>query len=258
MWNANCIVRGNTIYADKVVGDVGWANKGGTRDAQIYNNIVRVTTSGSYGIVAGGCSGDAFFFDTTAQIEAYNTVIYNNVIINDFGSSGPDTPAIWFRGSSNAKAFNNVIINMDPVQMFRSCSSVGFTNLNPTFINNIAMGANTYGVGSGYQGNLTYFTGTKTIDYNLFYQFTGGVPTQAHPVTGNPLFVNPISDWHLQAGSPAIGAGSVVTATGYGGSSISVSTDKAGLTRTSPWNLGIYSSSGDTTPPARPTGLRVQ
>ena len=52
-----------------------------------------------------------------------------------------------------------------------------------------------------------------TITNNLFYNGTGSTSWDSHPILGNPLFVSTTKpDFHLQSGSPAIGAGSTTVA----------------------------------------------
>ena len=75
--------------------------------------------------------------------------------------------------------------------------------------------------------------------------------------------MNPVSDWHLQAGSPAIGTGTVVTMSAYPSGATVVNQAKDGVTRPagSAWDLGIYQTNGvagDTNPPSTPVNLRVQ
>ncbi|MDB5855705.1 MAG: uncharacterized protein JWR22_3746, partial [Herminiimonas sp.] len=59
-------------------------------------------------------------------------------------------------------------------------------------------------------------------------------------VTGDPMFVNQASDWHLKAGSPAMNMGAAASITGFDGVAIDVSHDRVGVVRTAPWDLGIY------------------
>jgi hypothetical protein len=67
-------------------------------------------------------------------------------------------------------------------------------------------------------------------------------------VVGDPLFVNPgAGDYHVQTGSPAIGAGVNLSS--------SFTTDYAGTTRTPPWTIGAYQFGGASLP--APTNFRV-
>src|SRR5205823_13513364 len=59
-------------------------------------------------------------------------------------------------------------------------------------------------------------------------------PGQSHAVVGDPQFVNPISDWHLQTGSAASGAGDPLTVPAYGGGMTDVSQNVDGMIRRAP------------------------
>ena len=79
-------------------------------------------------------------------------------------------------------------------------------NTNPTFKNNILTAPS----GGGAVNSPGYWDGKYSnliMSHNNFYGHTSGVPAQTNPINGNPLFVNPASDWHLQTGSPAINSG---------------------------------------------------
>ena len=110
---------------------------------------------------------------------------------------------------------------------------------NATFKNNILVAnGKTNDATNGFSG--WGGTGTTTVDYNLFYGYSNGVPSQTQAISGNPLFVNPASDWHLQGGSPALGTGTVGTMPAYLGGILDISKNKDGAPRTTPWSLGAY------------------
>lgn len=230
------------------------SGKGGVRDMQIYGNIVHMTTvrmgnpSWQLGLSCGQVSGVQWDYDPSTAWEAYNCVAYNNVIINETGAAS--VIGMMSQGATDSAFYNNILIN---ATYYNGKGGGGNYPRNITLKNNIFL----CGGGSAIGGSVT---GTFTADYNNFYNCSGA-PSQAHPITGDPRFVNSASDWHLQAGSPALGSGVAVTFSGYNGSGpIDVSKDKDGVTRTVPWSLGIYrgsSSSADTTPPPAPTGFRV-
>jgi hypothetical protein len=224
--NKGTIFRKNTVkpypgrYSIAVIG------KGGVRDFQAYNNIVYMGSSHE-GIVLGGNS--CCIYDSSGY-EAFNSVAYNNVVIKTDGGA---SAALTMYGAKDSSFFNNIVIG-------------GFINLvksggdgnpqaphNPTFKNNIidCRGANA-------KAGVTP-TGTLTIDYNNFYNCTG-IPIQTHTISGNPNFVNPASDWHLQSDSPAIGAGIPTSQAAYSGETIPTNKNFEGITRAVPWNLGIY------------------
>jgi hypothetical protein len=54
-------------------------------------------------------------------------------------------------------------------------------------------------------------SGVGTITKNLWFNGTGNPSVDTAPVIADPLFVTPGADFHLQANSPAIGAGSANT-----------------------------------------------
>jgi hypothetical protein len=229
--NANTIIRYNKVFGTDVWGSSIFG-KGGVRNMQVYGNIVK----NGAGILLGGDGWTApapgtYDFDNPAI--AYNSVAYNNVVINDSPNTGK---GIGMAGAENSAIYNNVIIG-GGVYLWSGYSNRDLKSENPKVVNNIVVcnGAGATSGGAGWE-----WSGTAVIDYNLFYNCPSGVPTQAHPRTGNPNFVNSASDWHLQPGSPAIGTGIPVTMPGYGGGNIDVNKNFDGVNRTTPWNLGIY------------------
>jgi chitodextrinase len=213
------------------------------RNTEIYNNIVYVPET-TMGIVIGGCCPGPFVWDIPSNIQAYNTVAYNNVVIG-LGNGSGNGIGMW--SAKDSSIYNNVVIN---AKLYLDNGGSGAFPVNPTFKNNI-VSCNGHALYGGSNGGWSY-TGTMTFDYNNIHNCTGSVPSQAHAITGDPNFVNWASDWHLQAGSPAIGAGTPVTMTGYNGEAISVSMDRAGLVRAVPWDLGIYNAQGSLPPPPTP------
>lgn len=250
--NRQSILRNNIFYRGGAVGTYIVA-KGGVRDSEIYNNVIHMNYSNwATGIQAGGATGDpSWFFDPNACVESYNLSIYNNVII----SEATNNYGFVARSDRNSKFFNNVLIgNMVAITFQRGGVSQSPASYNPYFVNNIIKGTGS----SPFTGNLTDYAGTRTIDYNNIYGYSG-VPMQNNAVTGAPLFLNETSDWHVQPNSPTLNAGMTVTQTRYHGGSPIVNLDKDGRPRTSPWDLGIYGTTNvsDTTPPAPPANLRV-
>lgn len=224
------IVRNNSV-------DTGGPNgtyiltKGGGRDIAIYNNTVRLTKPTSNGgILIGGSSGNQWTYDPSTGTEAYNVAVYNNIVINETGS--PQT-GLAMRGAKDSLFFNNIVVGAF-LQMTLGGASGQLmpSNANPRFLNNLVTCQ-----GGPSMGSWLY-TGTVTVDYNNFFNCTS-IPGQAHPVSGDPRFVS-ASDYHLQAGSPALGTGTAVTVVPFAGSALDVSKNKDGVTRTSPWNLGLY------------------
>ncbi len=240
----NCIIRNGVTRTDGTAN--GILAKGGARNFQTYGNLVYLDTAAfSYGIRMGGCTGDAFFFDTAAKIECYNCVAYSNVIINRNGSA--TNRLFQFRSASNSKIFNNVGINGVPLEMSRSCATSPPSNANPTFSNNILV--DTPG-GTGYSmGPITDYSGTFTHSHNNYHGFTSP-SAQSNAVTGDPLFANINSDWTSQEGSSSIDAGATITMSAYPSGSTTVTTTKDGATRAGTWDLGPHEWGG--APPSPP------
>jgi len=166
---------------------------------------------------------------------------------------------LGLRACQNCSLFNNVVMGG---QIMMTPNGVGTNNLNPTWKNNIVTCGPNGAATSSFNGWATYATGVLTVDFNDFFSCTSGVPSQTHPVTGNPLFVNAASDWHLQTGSPAINAGTPITNIArYGGgtfSGLNVTMDGVLRPVGSNWDLGVYEfGANDTAPPSTPKNLRV-
>jgi len=242
----------NVIRNNEIIGGDAWGAslvaKGGARNFEAYNNVVHIQSVWGQGIVLGGTTGTQWLYDPSSGIEAYNSVAYNNVVINE--ASGTAL-SYGMMGATDSALFNNVM--KGGTLYLQGSGGSGKTPVNPTIKNNIftCTGAQVLGQWS--------YTGQLSLDYNNFFNCSG-VPTQAHPITGDPMFVNPSADWHLAPGSPAINSGTSVEVRGFKGEALTVNRDKDGKTRTTPWDLGIYetnSVTGDTTPPNAPSNLRL-
>jgi hypothetical protein len=236
---------GNMFRNNTIIGGDAWGSslvaKGGVRNFQAYNNVVRIRTVGGVGLVLGGITGTQWLYDPSSGVEAYNSVAYNNVVINESGGSAD---SLGMMGAKDSALFNNVVIGGS--LMLRA----GYTSTNtsnPTIKNNILVCS-----GGDAVRQLTY-TGTLNLDYNNFHD-CANVPSQMHPITGDPLFIDPGKDWHVISGSPAIKSGTAITITGYKGEALTVNQDQDGKVRTTPWDLGVYASSAtsEITSAARP------
>lgn len=234
----NIIVRRNLITCCGGAWGHSIITKGGGKNVLVYQNTVNAPTQNGWGILLGGSNAS-----DSPQQECFNCIAFNNVI-----RVSANFRTMGFQGCKDCTFFNNVAFGGAMGMNTAPTSS----NINNTWKNNIldCQGSNA----------TESLQNTYTIDYNLFYNCTG-VPQQAHPVTGNPLFVNSSSDWHLSTGSPAIRAGTAITARGYNGEVLVANFDWDGKQRTDPWDLGIYATSGQTadlTPPSPPSNLRLQ
>jgi hypothetical protein len=241
----NVIFRNNTINLLHInsVYDPAINLKGGARNAQVYKNTVNVypdSTGWEVAIDLGSGSG-CCWYDSSTHYEGYNLVAYDNIVV-DQTSSGHGT-SLDFRGCVDCWFIHNVAMNWVQVGL-QNGSENGFPPnplpSNPHWIDNIFLGNNH--IAQGDFGSLSGgFSGTLFVDYNDWYNYSSGVPSQTHAVTGNPLFVNPPSDFHLQTASPAIDTGTLqLTIPAYGGGTIDISLDYAGVARVAPADLGIY------------------
>jgi len=227
----------NRTFADGIVA------KGGTRSARIFNNYIHAdAASGSVsiqgGIYLGGFScatPDCGVYDPSGY-EAYNSVAFNNVVVSDPGLM---YYALLIEGCTECAFLNNVTIGARWGMMTVHGGGISegwswnvLTN-NPRFQNNIVQGATVSAA------NFQDIQGTLSLDYNLFYN-SPSPPSQPHGVYANPQFVNILSDWHLLPTSPALGAGTVTTFTGWSGETIDISHDRVGLLRIPPWSIGVF------------------
>lgn len=214
----------NNIVRPRGGSAAGIIAKGGSRSFQAYNNIVYQSDNWLGLILGGSPPGPSYpvFAPGGETIACYNCLAYNNVVINQ--GSHPSALSLGTMGAHNSALFNNVVINGPLTTLDDSRGN--------TFKNNIV-------VCNGKAALRDWNDASAILDYNNFNNCSGA-PSQAHPINGDPLFVDPSSDWRLQTGSPAIGAGTPVSFTGYGGEVIDVSSDKDGLVRAAPWDIGIH------------------
>jgi hypothetical protein len=196
---------------------------------------------------------------------ATTITIKNNLFINLVHGWGVQCDSGSF--CNGVKIWHNTFTGTNSAQPGQIL--IGDPHNNWDIANNISYQPGT-GIGCGAlctNGFLAFSnsSGTgNTVSNNLIYQgvlvgYNNGQPlglhagwTQSGNVTNtDPNFVNPVSDWHLQAASPAINAGVTLS---------SVTNDFDGNTRPAGggYDVGAYEfSSPDTTPPAAPTGVFI-
>lgn len=223
------VFRNNTI-----TGPDGWGDhftcKGGSRNCQFYNNTIQ-WGSGVRAMVLGGNSS-CCWWDASTHYECYNCVAYNNAV----AFSASSTYSVGFQGCKNCGIYNNAVVGDGKLYMGPGADGAHPPQPWPdssTIKNNIFSGSgNTCTIDWGSDTNTT-------VNYNNFYNCTSA-PSQTNAITGDPLFVNPTSDWHLQIGSPALEAGTTATAVKYDSSSLDLSRDRDGYARRVQWDLGVY------------------
>ncbi|HKK42590.1 MAG TPA: SwmB domain-containing protein, partial [Bacteroidales bacterium] len=175
-----------------------------------YNIITGIQTLPSDG-------GDAVVLGGSGPVTFSNIQIDNNVILAN--APNPSSFAIYYNfagNASNITARNNII--------------EGFVN-NPIYVN--ASGSIS---GCYIQNNLFYNNGSNTV---LFGKTPSAPFVNDNLTSANPMFVSS-TDYHLQPGSPALGAGIKVPG---------LTTDYAGNTVNDPPNVGIYESGSAAPPP---------
>jgi len=189
--------------------------KGGTAFIRILRNVF--TDAGERAVNLGGSTGLQFFRPLDAPYEAADMQVFSNIFVRG-------TAAIAYVGSTRIDVANNTIIN--PVRWvmrilqetvdttrFVKCGNNLFRN-NIVLTNGLAgphvnIGSNTAPETFGFQTNLWYdqsnpANSTPTLPTTEL----GGIRGQ------DPRLVNTTSaplDLHVMVGSPAIGAGSVLT-----------------------------------------------
>ena len=265
-------VNGFTI-SNNVVENPASANRcgicsAGCSNGSINNNTVCNTTS--YGIYIG----------PTAQNSGSNVNVYDNLVYNCAHGGLAWADEIGFGETSTGINFYNNIVygNYRGFELDQDNGNftVNFSLINNTFYNNggsvgqdILIAATNAELsncvirnniidestanesGIAYNG---YSSGGLTVDHNLYYN-TGGAWNSSNIlgtnyVTANPLLNSPPSNFTLQSGSPAIGAGSSVGAP---------ATDYTGATRGSPPCIGAcdYATSNSAPQTVNITAIQV-
>ena len=211
-----CTITGNTA-ADPYGSGVG--SGGGVYDS----TDSLVSTPGSGAITVSACT----IANNTAAYEgggAYNVNnTYGTIALNNCTVTGNSAPA----GNAGTGGGGGVY-DYGGTQTVTNCSftgnSGGGLHNSSAYLNNVIL----YGDTGGELAN----PGTEPFR-NCDVQ--GGLPAGATDGGGNinadPLWVNPPTDLHLQAGSPCIGKGLLIAG---------VLTDKDGKTRANPPSIGAY------------------
>ncbi|MHB8660982.1 MAG: choice-of-anchor Q domain-containing protein, partial [Minisyncoccota bacterium] len=174
-------------------------------------------------------------------------VIYDNLIMNS-ADAGMRFNTNTLQG---AKVYNNTFYISNAAQYSSSYGMImNEWNLpsNALDIENNIFIPTAIGTAPGAYSlyNLDSISGSGTIKNNLWYNGTGSYTSDTAPITGNPLFVNPGTDFHLTSGSAAIDTGSSAVS--------SVVTDDYDATTPRPqgtaYDIGMYeyASGGSTTP----------
>ena len=204
----NMIYRDNQILGTAYAG-AGFASKFGGRNTQFYNNYVLCALNFGDCVYMGGSSSDGNFFDDVADVECYNCLAYNNVIVAAPGLA--NEAAVGLRGCKDCLfAFNTIVGAPIALTNTTGGGTGAIKPINPTYYNNTLTST---GV-CKHASFLTNYTGTLTVDYNNFYLCTSP-PTQAHGVTGDPRLR---TNYTLKLSSPLRDRGVAITTwPAYGG-----------------------------------------
>ncbi len=230
------IVAGNEVTD---VGRCGLLAKAGSKNVQIFNNYVHSGTTAMLGaIYLGGQSLAGPRYDTsTTGYENFNSVAYNNIVISE---AGLITNGLCITGGKNCSLVNNVVVGAKYGVYIDKVADIALgwawdpMVCNAVIKNNIIQNCT-----NALRQPVGVTEGAYVNDYNIYYN-CGTPPSQPHGSTSDPLFVDELSDWHLQTGSPALDSGSPVSTTGYSGELFDLSKDYAGALRMNPPEIGIY------------------
>ncbi len=220
-------------------GRVGVFGKGGTRNMQIHHNYIH--NKGKKGTVAlsiGGSTDAPFCYDVGVNTgyENYNSAYYSNIIHAE--EKGLFQYALSIAAPKDAFIYNNIFINAD---VGYSVASGGGTSKGwpwwPDVVNVYVQNNIFYNCSQLAEEHLTpkNFVFTNNLLYNTPGASSGNI-------VGDPLFVDPNSDWHLKEGSPAKDAGIAwPDFPALGGGSLTVEkTDYAGEAYSDKWDIGVY------------------
>ena len=200
----------------------------------IYNNLI-------YGCSTGVSLADESSSYVLSAISIYDNIIYNCGRGLEVDHYGTETITFTF--------IDNSLYNNDSGG--QQILIANYTNLSSCVIRDNVLSSSTNGIyaiyiaAGGSGANLV-------VDHQDYYNsggaFNGSSYFGTNYITSNPLFVNPTSNFALQAGSPCIGAGSSTGAP---------STDYAGNSRNSPPCIGAYEYIAGSSPPIIATVMGV-
>ena len=217
--SSNGTIYDNTVFGATSMGIYVNAQIGNTSNISIYDNLCYDNLQGGIDL----CSESGTY--TISNINIYNNVIYGN---------GRGFRVDEYRSETYNFSFtNNTLYNND------SAGGVIYITSTPADLTNCVIRNNIiYSLTSGiYAIHLAGDPSSIniTIDHNLFYNSRGSWNSLnilgTSYLTGNPLLVDPTTNFALQSSSPAIGAGSPIDAP---------TTDYIGTARANLCCIGAY------------------
>ena len=170
--------------------------------AVVRGNAVR---SDAHGFAVAFTESDVEVAGNTVIADSENSALY---FYNGHGSQSVVTNNVLVGGSNHTVRAHND--NGNPVRLLMSHNTViggaalvGIiitSGTEATLTNNLVAGA--------AQGIVVNGTGAASVDYTLFWNNVDDGVRGTNPIDGDPMFVNaPAGDFHIQAGSAAIGVG---------------------------------------------------
>lgn len=221
----------------------GNLNRYGTyNNVYIFNNIFTLKAPLGWSGCGATCPGG----------EGSNLLVANNTVVASGGASSLNL------GLDNGAQYNNIVYNS------ATGISVGSTKADP-ITRPISIDYNLYSkIGpSGSEFTTFFYNGTSDVNLlfdNTLAEWQANTPWDHHSLSVDPLLVNSSAtngDYHLQANSPAIGAGTNLTS--YCAMVPGLCLDYNGKYRpaTGPWDIGAfqyrtYIAPPPTTPPSPP------
>ncbi len=225
---ADVIVSNNRIK--NVTNGIFFSQVGSSRtvyNVYLYNNIIE-----NIGVADGGSDSKGWGINWTE--ESYhnhivdNINIWNNVITGHVGAR----TNMWGIKLPNIGKATNISIRNNIVKDFDSAPVYARAHAGVETISNLSL-----------ENNIFYQNGNRNLP--LYTGITPSNNTTQNNIIANPLFVS-ASDFHLQSGSPAIGAGLSIA---------SITTDFEGSASKNPPSIGVYEYNSSTPEPVLPVFL---
>lgn len=213
----------NWIIRYNLIRDCTYGYDGAAATDYSYNRNIKI-----YQNIFSNISGDAI----VPHVNFQNSKIYNNIFYNiaGFGIG-------WMLGTSSLEAFNNIFFKLSGIM---DVCGEWYQNYTITYWN-----YNAYYVTPRFDGSRT------------FSQWQSQTGRDLNSFVSNPLFVNPPSNFFLQASSPALNAG--IDRQDYNNNGNTTERINMGAYITGKECIGLLSNCNiDKTPPDPPKNLRIE